>query len=206
MTHSLHRDGNSHGLRDDYVMLILTGFDRANDPEVKAQMREVWDILAFRAGDLANFGTIRGGGRHQKSIKDFKDQGGFMIHAVFKEKEAMVACLREIKERDLDLSVTVSGLCNEVDEACRGIGLAPHTVQYSLGVLGKTELLPDERVLEVTTMCGHAMVSPHLLNHLLNKVRRKKLSYREASLELSRQCECGIFNPDRAERLLREMT
>jgi hypothetical protein len=49
------------------------------------------------------------------------------------------------------------------------------------------------------------MVSPHLLSHLLDRVRRRKLCYPEASLELSRQYECGIFNPDRAERLLKEM-
>ncbi len=205
MTHSLHRDGDSQGLRDDYVMLVLSGFDRAGDPEVKRQMREVWDILASRTGDLSNFGIIRGGGRHRKSIEDFKEQGSFMIHAVFKDREGMEACLREVKERGFGLSVTVSGLHKEVGKTCRNIGLAPHTVQYSLGVHGKTGLLPDEKVLEVTTMCGHAMVSPHLLSHLLKKVRLKKLSYREASLELSRQCECGIFNPDRAERLLREM-
>jgi hypothetical protein len=205
MTHSLHRDGDSQGLRDDYVMLVLTGFDRAGDPEVKRQMREVWDILASRTGDLSNFGIIRGGGRHTKSIEDFKEQGSFMIHAVFKDREGMEACLREIKERGFGLSVTVSGLHKEVGKTCRNIGLAPHTVQYSLGIHGRTGLLPDEKILEVTTMCGHAMVSPHLLSHLLKKIRLKKLSYREASLELSRQCECGIFNPDRAERLLREM-
>jgi hypothetical protein len=205
MTHSLHRDGNAVSLHDDYVMLILTGFDRANDPEVKQHMRDVWDILASRAGDLANFGTIRGGGRHRKSIAEFKEGGSFMIHAVFKDREGMEACLREIKEREFGLSVTVSGLHKEVGETCRNVGLTPHTVQYSLGVLGKTELLPDEKTLEITTMCGHAMVSPHLLSHLLQKIRRKKLSHREVALELSRQCECGIFNPDRAERLLREM-
>jgi hypothetical protein len=205
MTHSLHRDGDSQGLQDDYVMLVLTGLDRAGDPEAKRQMREVWDILASRTGDLANFGTIRGGGRHRKGIEDFKEQGSFMIHAVFKDRGGMEACLREIKERDFGLSVTVFGLYKEVGKACRNIGLAPHTVQYSLGVYGKTDLLPNEKVLEVTTMCGHAMVSPHLLSHLLDRVRLKKLSYREASLELSRQCECGIFNPDRAERLLKEM-
>jgi hypothetical protein len=206
MTHSLHRDGDFRGLHDDYVMLVLTGPDRAGDPEVKRQMREVWDILASRAGDLANFGTIRGGGRHRKSIEDFKEQGRFMIHAVFKDKEGIEACLREIKERQFALSVTVSGLYKEAGKMCRHVGLVPHTVQYSLGVIGKTELLPDEKVLEVTTMCGHAMVSPHLLSHLLDKIQKKKLSYRGASLDLSRQCECGIFNPDRAERLLREMT
>ena len=128
-----------------------------------------------------------------------------MIHAVFRDRKGMEAALREIKERDFNVSVTVSGLHKEAARTCRSIGLTPHTVQYSLGVLGDTRLLPDEKVLEVTTMCGHAMVSPHLLAHLLKRVRQNKVSYGDAALELSRQCECGIFNPDRAERLLREM-
>jgi hypothetical protein len=128
-----------------------------------------------------------------------------MIHAVFKDREGMEACLAEIKEREFDLSVTVSGLYKEVGRTCRDIGLVPHTVQYSFGVLGKTGLLPDKKALEIVTMCGHAMVSPHLLAHLLTRIEKKKISYRDAATELSRQCECGIFNPDRAERLLREM-
>ena len=205
MTHSLHRRGTSDSLGDDYVMLVLTGFDRAGDPDVKKEMREMWDILESRQEDLANFGTIRGGGRHRKTIADFRELGGFMIHAVFKERTGLEGVLAEIKKRRLSLSVTVSGLHKEAGETCRALGLQPHTVQYSLGVMGKTDLLPDEEILEVTTMCGHAMVSPHLLTQLLQKVRDGKLSHRDASIELSRQCECGIFNPDRAERLLRQM-
>lgn len=54
-------------------------------------------------------------------------------------------------------------------------------------------------------MCGRAMVSPNLLSHLIKKIDKGKKTHAEAALELSRQCECGIFNPSRAERLLREM-
>jgi hypothetical protein len=205
MTHSLHRHGDVGNLHDDYVMLILTSPDRMNNPDVKSKMREIWDILISYEGDLTNFGSIRGGGRHQKSIRDFKEEDRFMIHAVFKNRETMKACLEEIKNKDLGLSVSVSGLFDEVKKTCREIGLTPHTVQYSLGSIGKTELLPGERVLEITTMCGHAMVSPTLLSHLIKKIDKGKMTHAEAALELSRQCECGIFNSSRAERLLREM-
>jgi hypothetical protein len=88
--------------------------------------------------------------------------------------------------------VSVSGHFDEVKGACQEIGLVPHTVQYSLGIAGKRELLPDENVLEITTMCGHAMVSPNLLLHPITKIDAVKLTYAEAALELSRQCECGI--------------
>ena len=205
MTHSLYRQGNASSLHDDYVMLILTSVDRMKDPNVRDKMREAWDILSSHGSDLTNFGSIRGGGRHQKSFEEFKKEDKFLIHAVFKDRETLKACLEEIKRKDLGLSVAVSGLFDEVKKTCHEIGLTPHTVQYSLGISGKTELLPDERVLEVTTMCGHAMVSPNLIAHLIEKIGKGKMTCAEAAMELSRQCECGIFNPARAERLLREM-
>ena len=205
MSHSLHRRGNAESLHDDYVMLIMVSPDRANDPDIKSRMQEAWDVLSSFQADLTNFGSVRGGGRHRKSIKEFKEEGKFLMHAVFKDRDVMKACLKEMKNRDLGLSVTVSGNFDEVKGACREIGLVPHTVQYSLGIIGKTELLPDEKVLEITTMCGHAMVSPNLLTNLMKKIEAGKLTHAEAALELSRQCECGIFNPARAERLLRKM-
>jgi len=205
MSHSLHRRGNAESFHDDYVMLIMSSPDRANEPDVKSKLQQVWDVLSSFEADLTNFGSVRGGGRHRKSIKEFKEESKFLIHAVFKDRDVMKACLNEIRHKDLGLSVTVSGNFDEVKGACREIGLVPHTVQYSLGIVGKTELLPDEKVLEITTMCGHAMVSPNLLLDLLKKIQAGKLTHAEAALELSRQCECGIFNPARAERLLRQM-
>jgi hypothetical protein len=205
MTHSLHRHGNVGSLCDDYVMLISTSPDRMKDPDVKGTMRGIWDILSSYGSNLTNFGAIRGGGRHRKSFKDFQEQDKFLIHAVFKDRATMKACLEEIKNNDLGLSVSVSGLFDEVKMTCHETGLTPHTVQYSLGITGKTELLPDEKVLQISTMCGHGMVSPNLLAHLIKKIGTGKLTFGEAALELSCQCECGIFNPARAERLLREM-
>jgi len=205
MSHSLHRCGTAENLKDDYVMLIMCRPDQANDPEVKSRLQEAWDVLSSFEADLTNFGSVRGGGRHRKAIKDFRDEGKFLIHAVFKDRDVMKACLGELKRRDLGLPVTVSGLFEEVKGACREMGLVPHTVQSSLGIVGKTEMLPDEKALEITTMCGHAMVSQNLLAHLIKKVRSGKTTHADAALELSRQCECGIFNPARAERLLKQM-
>ena len=205
MSHSLHRRGTVENLHDDYVMLIMCSPDKANDPDVKSRLREAWDVVSSFEADLTNFGSVRGGGRHRKRINDFKEEGKFLIHAVFKDRDVMKACLSELKSKDLGLSVTVSGLFEEVKGACREIGLVPHTVQCSLGAVGKTEKLPDEKALEITTMCGHAMVSPNLLAHLIKKIGSGKMAHADAALELSRQCECGIFNPARAERLLKQM-
>ncbi|MBW1942538.1 MAG: hypothetical protein JRJ51_06865 [Deltaproteobacteria bacterium] len=205
MTHSLHRKGDAENLCDDYVMLIMTPRDQMKDPAVKSGMRQVWDILSGFEAELTNFGAIRGGGRHKKTMEEFKEEDKFIVHAVFKEKDALKSCLAEMKEKDIGLSVSVSGIHEEVKEVCSETGLTPHTVQYSLGILGNRDKLPEENVLNVSTMCGHAMVSPNLISHLIGKIGKGKMTHGEAAMELSRQCECGIFNPHRAERLLREM-
>ncbi len=205
MTHSLHRKGDTENLCDDYVMLIMAPRNQMKDPEVKFKMRQVWDILSDFEAELTNFGAMWGGGRHKKTMEAFKEEDKFIVHAVFKEKDTLKSCLEKMKEKDLGLSVSVSGLYREVQEVCSETGLAPHTVQYSLGVMGKIDNLPDGDVLNVSTMCGHAMVSPNLISHLMGKIKKGRMTHGEAAMELSRQCECGIFNPHRAERLLSAM-
>lgn len=52
-------------------------------------------------------------------------------------------------------------------------------------------------------MCGHAMVPVALIDHVVEKVKRKKLTLKQAAIELTKPCVCGVFNPTRAEELLR---
>ena len=129
-----------------------------------------------------------------------------MLHAVFKDRETLKACLKDMKEQNFGLSVVVSGLYDEVEQICSEVGLSPHTVEHSLAIHGKTGKLPDEKVLEVTTMCGHAMVSTNLVDHMVKKIEGGEMSYEEGAKELCKPCKCGIFNPYRAEKLLRFMT
>ncbi len=85
------------------------------------------------------------------------------------------------------------------------MGLSPHTVQYSLGTFGRTDRLPPEDTLEVTTMCGHHLVSPNLVKKMLLDLSRNRISLEEAAQTLAKQCQCGVFNPTKAMRLLEEM-
>jgi hypothetical protein len=41
---------------------------------------------------------------------------------------------------------------------------------------------------------------------MVEEIQRGKMTYVEAATELSRICDCGIFNPGRAEKVLRKMT
>ena len=129
-----------------------------------------------------------------------------IIHVVFKDREKITACLKEIKDRDFGISVVVSALCGETEKICSEIGIAPHTVNYSLGIHGNTERVPEGEVLEIHTMCGHAMVATNLIRHMVDQIHKGKITCATAAKKLSRMCDCGIFNTYRAEKLLRNMT
>jgi len=205
MTHTLHRRGDNESLSEDYVMLIMpargVNFDGSEE-----KMRQIWEVISRYEGKLPNFGNASNGNSHRTSMEVLKKATSWIAHVVFKDRETLKACLKELKERDFGISVVISGLYEDVERLCAEVGLSPHTVEHSLGIHGNTERLPDENVLEITTMCGHAMVSANLVTHLVAEIDEGKTTHEEAAKELSRMCDCGIFNPYRAEKLLRKMT
>ena len=204
MTHTLHRRGDQKSLCEDYVMLVLPA-KGVNEEGAQQKLEQIWDLLSKYESDLVNFGNITKGNSHVASIGSLRDAPCRMVHAVFKDRETLKACLEEIKEADFGLSVVISGLYEEVEKTSAEAGLSPHTVEHSLGIHGNVERLPGENVLEITTMCGHAMVSPNLIYHLLKEIEEGRLSHDDGAIELSKQCRCGIFNPYRAQRLLRRL-
>jgi len=125
-------------------------------------------------------------------------------HIVFDSTDKVARFLKELVQADLGLSVIVSGLHDETDRLCREAGTRRHTVQYSLGVWGKTELLPHPKILEITTMCGHGTIPFNLVRRMSKAVRSKKLSLEQAAAELGKPCVCGVFNTSRAQALLQE--
>ena len=126
-----------------------------------------------------------------------------IVHAVFRNKEDLVRCMEELKREDLGVSVVVSGVLDEVDQCCKEAGIKWNITEYSLGIHGKLDKLPDEDFLEFSTMCGHGMVAAELARKMILDIKKKRITYKEAAEELAKQCCCGIFNPYRAEKLLR---
>ena len=127
------------------------------------------------------------------------------MHAVFADPNTVAEVLQEVKAAHLGMSVVVSGLFERVRECCRRIGQAPapHTIEYSLGIWGRTEGLPDDYVLEISTMCGHGMVAFSLVLDAFEEVKSGRASPEEAARRLAEPCVCGVFNPTRAAHLLR---
>jgi len=206
MTHTLHRRGSEDDLHEDYVLLIFTarGFNRDGSEE---KMRQIWEVISHYEKDLVNFGNHNPDrdGQALYDMAELKKAKSRIAHAVFKDRERLKACLQELKDRDFGISVVVSGLYEEAKKICGEIGISPHTVNQSLGIHGRTGRLPEETVLEIHTMCGHAMVSSHLIDHMVLKIREGATTCEKAAGELSRMCDCGVFNTHRAETLLRKL-
>jgi hypothetical protein len=157
----------------------------------------------------ANIGDLRNGNIHMKNldvetfIKRATDRS--IVHIVFSDKSEAFKCIRALKEADLGISVVLSGLFTEIFDNCKKIAVTPHTVHYSLGVFGKTDLLPDEDVLSITTMCGHHQVSHRRVEKIIEEVRKQKKTIEEAGRELAQTCVCGVFNPKRAEQIIKKI-
>lgn len=207
MTHTLHRRGEAEDLQEDFVLLIRIsrGINQAGSEE---KMRQIWEVISRYEKDLVNFGNHNPnwGDGELYDMEALKKADSRIIHAVFKDREILKACLKEIKERDFGISVVVSGLYEETKKICAEIGLAPHTVNHSLGSHGDVKRMPEGEVLEIHTMCGHAMVSSNLIRHMVKEIDAGNISSKDAAKKLTRMCDCGIFNPYRAEKLLGKMT
>lgn len=204
MTHSLHRRGSLASLSHDYVWQPYPA-QNINDKNLPEKFGAIIDIVEELGSP--NWGDIKTGPRvavDAATIKEKLTQKS-RVRGVFTEKAQVEEFLRRMKALDTGLSLVISGITDKVLDACRETGLKPHSVNLSLGVWGKKELLPPEEVLEVTTMCGHHMVSSSIVRLIAERVRKGALTPQQGGRRLAGLCPCGIFNPERASALLEKM-
>jgi hypothetical protein len=205
MTHTLHRTGTPIDQAADYTLMAMA----TKDANLKGSREKLVGVLRIcLKHNPINIGDTQQGdmyllGSAEEVFKRMVD--GAIAHAHFDNKENLIKSLKEIREADLGMSVIVTGLFDEVKDCCVQAKLTPHTAALSLGIWGKTELLPDKKKLDIHTMCGHAMVPVALLDSLIAKVKQQKLTIEEAAIELTKPCVCGVFNPTRAAELLRRL-
>ena len=76
---------------------------------------------------------------------------------------------------------------------------------YSFGIWGKTELLPDDAHLKITTRCGHHMISPAMIDHYVEKIKEGSITPEEAGKKLAAPCVCGIFNVPKTIKEIKKM-
>jgi len=223
MTHTHHRRGSKGSLEGDFILLSMV------DKKIEAQcnykgpyQERVQRLLRICAahnpvGLTARLPDTRL--RYMKYWNNSMDSGVYKLtpkdeipraenmeyicHAVFTDRKDVEAALRGLKEADLGISIVISGVFDVVAKICKNVGLEPHTVNMSLGTWGKTELLPESPLLELCTMCGHAMVSSKLVEKMVNLVRKGVKTPEEVAVELGKQCTCNVFNTVRAAEIIR---
>lgn len=205
MTHTLHRVKSENGRSNDYVVLIMAarGINNQNSVEM---FRKYIDLLA--PFNPVNMGGIGIGNLALNTVEELKAQitpEAPMVHAVFKDRDTLVEVMKALKAADYGYSVVVSGLVDDVDCCAKKAGIQRHSVDISLGIWGAVDKLPDEQVMEITTMCGHAMISANLVNKMVDDIRKGTTTARKAAVKLAEPCACGIFNIDKAEALLNEL-
>lgn len=202
MTHTLHRIGSEASLKNDYVFLC-TPAKGINTEGAREKLIKILDILMesgpinigfYGHGSIIDDICIEGVKKHLHDIS--------RLRCCFDDKEKIKEVLEKVKAENFGLSITVSGLISEILEISRELSLKPHTVNISCGVFGKTNYLPNKKIREITTMCGHGMVGYRLTEDTIDKLKKGKIDMKEAIGTLQKPCTCGIFNPSRAREIL----
>ncbi|MDN5322173.1 MAG: hypothetical protein PWQ67_627 [Clostridia bacterium] len=203
MTHSLHRSGPIESQKKDFNWFMYQT-KGVNDFNIKPKALEF--IAVAEAVGSENWGDVKSGPKTQYSIEEIKERitDKSRIRGVFTKREQVVEFLKRIMEKDLGLSVVITGVLSEVLPACEEAGVTPHSINYSLGVWGRKDKLPDETTLSITTMCGHHMIPPKYVQHMIEQVKKGRLTADEAAIKLANFCYCGIFNQVRCANIITE--
>jgi hypothetical protein len=205
MSHTLHRIKTENRKTDDYVVLIMParGINNENSVEI---FKKYMDLLIQY--DPVNMGGIAIGNMAVNTLEEMKANitpEAPMVHAVYKDRDTLIEVMKALKEADYGYSVVVSGLVDDVDCCAKKAGIQRHSVDLTLGIWGDVSKLPPESILEVTTMCGHAMISANLVSKMAEDIKKGRTTPRKAAIKLAEPCACGIFNIDKAEALLTEL-
>ncbi len=203
MSHSLHRYGTVEDLKNDFVMYARNS-RWINREGCGPKLKRILDIMLSQKP--VNFGSSSYG-KNLMSGLDLTEFKATLDKAVgviccFSDREALKKTLEKLKEENIGVSIVVSGLIDEVFKIAEEVDLKPHTAFLSLGIHGKKELLPDDEVLEITTMCGHGLLATKLAKSVMKKVKEGKMTLEEGAKSLAQPCPCGIVNTDRCTELL----
>ncbi|TSA45616.1 MAG: hypothetical protein D4R56_05265 [Deltaproteobacteria bacterium] len=206
MTNTLHRQGKAENLKNDYVVFMTTaaGINREGSaPEIQEFMRICHKYHPINMGNVKLGNIYKDGVDVQEFIANLGEGAGSM--AVFTDLDTVQKVVEELIQADLGISINISGLLDEVRECCRKAGITRHSAEHSLGFWGARERLPERETLEINTLCGHGMISFNLIRKMVEYVKLRRLTPKKAARILAKCCECGVFNPERAEKLLEKI-
>lgn len=216
MTNTLHRHGRAASFEDDYILFAIPCKGK-NDEDALRRLKGFLKICAqhhpvnMGNSTLGGYTSSRGLNPrihwHRDTSTDYDsvissvDKIG-TVAAVFDSREKSERCLAEVIKADLGLSINMSTSIEGARSAAEDCGIHRHSVEYSLGFFDPHDHLPNNQVLELSTMCGHGMVSFNLAQKMLEMVREGRRTTKQAVATLARFCPCGVYNPERAKRLI----
>jgi hypothetical protein len=217
MTNTLHRYGDAESLKNDFIVFAIPARGK-NDagcvPKLRKFLRMALKHHPVNIGDGSKGGMYRPSQSLNPLVHWSRDNepeiqaviekvsGATVVAAVFDDEKNVQGFVRELREADLGLSINISATIAGAHACCREAGLARHSVEYSLGFMGKTDRLAERPVLELSTMCGHGMVSFGLARKMIDWVKEGRRTPEQAAVYLCRFCSCGIYNPVRACAIL----
>jgi hypothetical protein len=202
MTNTLHRKGTEESLRQDFVVFAMA---KGDIPDLANKLNRFTQICLKHKP--VNMSRIEDGVPRRINLRriDQEMQNRVGHSATFDNVSALSALITDLKEADLGISINVSGLLEEVNRCCQKIGLQRHSTEHSLGVFGKTQMLPPWPIVEINSMCGHGLVSFNLIKKVVDEVKAERMTPEEGAFQLAKPCECGAFNPTRAQQLLEKL-
>lgn len=221
MTNTLHRFGTPDSQRDDYIVFAMCAKGINDRDQDAAEKMRTFLRLALKHGPV-NLGHAVSGGMYRPSPDltplahwsraDRPDPEAVIASveapsteaAVFDDLGKLEAFLRELQAADLGISINIAGLADETRACCQEAGITRHSIEYSLGFHGDLNRLPDRRVLELSTMCGHGMISHNLARKMTDLVRENRRTPQQAAATMARFCTCGVFNLTRAIRIIEQ--
>jgi hypothetical protein len=206
MSHALHRHGTTEQLQNDFTFYARAS-RYVNRDGCGPKLRKILSI-ALSEPKLVNYGSSQAGKSYEAGLKPEEYAAtldkAYGVAGCFSDKESVRSFLKKLKEADTGISIVISGLIDEIVKIGKELDIKPHTAFLSLGVHGQRALLPEDEVLQVTTMCGHGMVGSKLTKVVMDRVKRGKITPEKGAHILAQPCPCGIFNTTRCRAILEE--
>jgi len=222
MTHTLHRvlELTENNFDNDIVVMMMAakGFNKDQSAEKKKEFLRIvgnFDPVNFGEGVRLQLPDKLNGKNVQflnEIIKTFNDDS--TPTAVFDNPEKVEGLIKELKKRDLGLSVIVSGNVEMIEKLLKkqDLSMLPYAVEHRVrkkddpvGIYGNYYLLPSLHEIEIESMCGHGMIPYSLIQRVSIDLKLGRIDIDSASKILERPCSCGIFNHEKAKEILRHI-
>ena len=202
MTHTLLRTGDIESQKGEFCWLVYQT-PGLNDNDFVNKARAYISIVESVDGD--NWGETKIGSVLQVGSEAIKAglKENSRIRGVFSRRDQAVEFLQNVVAKKPGLSVLIAGVLPEIAEICAEVGIVPHSANFSLGVWGRKDKLPDEKTLSITTMCGHHTIPAKFVESVREEVDSAVITPEEGAKKLAAFCYCGVFNPVRCADLLR---